>query len=749
MLDALDAELAELLKYDPPYEWRGGNAELINSTDHEVIAEGGAECLGGEVEIFDPVLDRSFGIEYLYQNKIPPNVLTLHGTEKANTPFRKGYAALYKVTLLNGYSFTATAKHKVLTTRGWCFVGYLLSSDVVLSCGRIPQDSNSAFYLPTSPRDVHRYAQITQGFRGRYFAYSRQCGGQPQREEDSARFSSPLLNDVLLRNYDGLHEDVRAFLSEHIHLHQLSYRPSIARSFLQNLLLQKAGEGCDSAQCNTLYHPRESVELSPYTTKTYPQNTFDELEYHAEHTSSHVLPFDNSPLSDYTVFGSPLSSIEYVRDDYYYDLTVSNAGHYLANGIWHHNTGKSYAACYKSHMLCREYPKAQGALIRKVSASIPGTIFLTMKRIIGDFPVTFFGGVNNPERIIYPNGSQIWLGGMDNPAKALSGERDFIQVCQAEELTINDWEIMTTRVTGRGAVMPFTSMFGDCNPSGPKHHLRERMRAGHLKMHHTVLQDNPTLFDKWGNPTEQGNLSIARLSALTGIRRKRLFEGLWASPEGLIYDNFGDSDVIPRFPIPDSWTRYVGLDFGLVNLAAVFFANRPGTKEFYLYRTYHSGGFSVASHVEQIMRGLKQIPFCVGGSKSEGNWRKEFRTSGLPVKEPDIKMVEVGIDRVYDAHAKHEIKVFDDCLEYLDQKRSYARELDKEGIPTENIADKATFHLLDAERYIISFIKRKGFRAQGANVDLYAPTKQANAGIIPARSNDEVDQLLKDYEDGR
>ena len=409
-------------------------------------------------------------------------------------------------------------------------------------------------------------------------------------------------------------------------------------------------------------------------------------------------------------------------------------------------TGKSFAACYKTHMACREYPKSQRAVVRKVAASIPGTILQTMKRIIGSFPVTYFGGENNPERIIYPNGSQVWVGGMDNPTKVLSGERDSIQVCQAEELTVNDWEVMTTRVTGRGAVSPYTQIFGDCNPGGSQHHLLKRAKAGHLQMLETYHKDNPTLFTADGQMTEQGRRTMAILDKLTGYRKKRLRFGIWSSPEGMIYDSFDEADVIPRFPIPKNWKRYFGLDFGLVNLAAVKFAQQPGTNTFYLYQTYHAGGFSVAKHVEKLLTGETEIPFCVGGAKSEGNWRNEFRACGLPVREPDIKAVEVGIDRVYGAHQEHEIKIFDDCLEYLDQKRSYARELDDSGIPTEKIADKETFHLLDAERYIIGFVKRKNVKAQQAAGNLYARPAQPKNAIIPAHSDADIDKMLEEYD---
>ena len=108
-------------------------------------------------------------------------------------------------------------------------------------------------------------------------------------------------------------------------------------------------------------------------------------------------------------------------------------------------------------------------------------------------------------------------------------------------------------------------------------------------------------------------------------------------------------------------------------------------------------------------------------------------------------MVEVGIDRVYEAHANNEIIVFNDLHEYLDQKHTYARELDDRDQPTEKIADKATFHLLDAERYIIGYIKRKGAKAQAHKVDLYGKP-QPTIKRQPTRSESEVERMLQEYD---
>lgn len=194
---------------------------------------------------------------------------------------------------------------------------------------------------------------------------------------------------------------------------------------------------------------------------------------------------------------------------------------------------------------------------------------------------------------------------------------------------------------------------------------------------------------------------------LPGWKYAMFYLGQFERPAGLIYDVFdARRDTCPRFPVPTSWPRYLGLDFGGVNTAGLFYAEEPGTDKLYLYREYHAGGRTAAEHTEHLLEDEPGIPLAVGGSKSEGQWRDEFTAAGLPVREPDISEVEVGIDRVYGAHKQHQIVVFDDLAGYLDEKARYHRELDAMGNVTEKIADKNTFHRMDAERYIVGWLKR-------------------------------------------
>ena len=226
------------------------------------------------------------------------------------------------------------------------------------------------------------------------------------------------------------------------------------------------------------------------------------------------------------------------------------------------DTGKTWVSCVRLHFVCCKYPNSQHGMVRKTYASMPGTVLKTFERVAAGSGVVAYGGAK-PERYIYPNGSTIWVGGMDKPERILSAERDSIYVNQAEELAVNEWEILGTRCTGRGAVVKTPQLHADCNPGGSKHWIKKSAAEKRLELLVARHVDNPSLYDEYamsdaqvlerwpaGLPdggqriggkvfilTESGRKRVASLSEkLTGMRRKRLFEGLWVTAEGTVYD---------------------------------------------------------------------------------------------------------------------------------------------------------------------------------------------------------------------
>lgn len=183
------------------------------------------------------------------------------------------------------------------------------------------------------------------------------------------------------------------------------------------------------------------------------------------------------------------------------------------------------------------------------------------------------------------------------------------------------------------------------------------------------------------------------------------YNAIFERPAGLIYDCFDETThKIKRFPIPDDWPRFMGVDFGGVNTAGVYWAKDPNSDRYFAYREYKAGGRTASQHAEQMCKREPHTPTAYGGAASEGQWREEFSAGGLPIFKPYIADVEVGINRVYGGFKTNKLYVFDDLDGLIDEIESYSRELDDEGEPTEKIEDKNTYHYLDATRYIMTHL---------------------------------------------
>lgn len=261
-------------------------------------------------------------------------------------------------------------------------------------------------------------------------------------------------------------------------------------------------------------------------------------------------------------------------------------------------TGKTWAALWRLDTLLSSTPKAQAALVRKVAADIGPTVLRTFKKVIerSQSCARPYGG-EKPEWYDYPNGARLYIGGMDRPGKVLSGERDFIYVNQAEELTLDDWETLTTRTTGRGAVTDTPMLFGDCNPGPPTHWIINRPV---LQVLYSKHEDNPSLFGEDGSATEQGKRSMRVLDNLTGVRKKRLRLGLWVAAEGTVYDFDRSVHLIDPFPIPPSWTRVRSIDFGYTNPFVCQWWALDGDGRMYLYREIYMTHRTVKVHAQKI-----------------------------------------------------------------------------------------------------------------------------------------------------
>lgn len=234
-------------------------------------------------------------------------------------------------------------------------------------------------------------------------------------------------------------------------------------------------------------------------------------------------------------------------------------------------TGKSYACLWKIHLVCLATPNVRALIVRKTHVSLTETGLVTYKthvaaEALAEGLVRWYGGSGDkPAAYIYSNGSTIVVGGLDKPQKIMSSEYDVAYVQEATELTLTDWEAITTRL--RNGAISVQQIIADCNPQQPSHWLKKRCDEGQTVMLYGRHEDNPRLFDLRSDGshvvTKGGAEYISKLDALTGVRKLRLRHGQWAAAEGIIYEEWRpDVHLVDRKVLPKDWVRVWGVDFG-------------------------------------------------------------------------------------------------------------------------------------------------------------------------------------------
>lgn len=137
----------------------------------------------------------------------------------------------------------------------------------------------------------------------------------------------------------------------------------------------------------------------------------------------------------------------------------------------------------------------------------------------------------------YPNGSKIWLRGIDQWERFKSMAFDVIWFMEMTEVEEEHIEGLKTRQRKRAnSSAPWRGVIGDVNPEYPQHWANKRALRGTSTRITTTLKDNPGYYDlQKGEYTKPGAEYRATLVAsLSGHRAMRYLHGEWVSATGAI-----------------------------------------------------------------------------------------------------------------------------------------------------------------------------------------------------------------------
>ncbi|WP_370665414.1 phage terminase large subunit [Streptomyces sp. IBSBF 2507] len=268
-------------------------------------------------------------------------------------------------------------------------------------------------------------------------------------------------------------------------------------------------------------------------------------------------------------------------------------------------TGKSLAMLQKAFYTSLMVPDCRSLIVRQTHASLTGSTLVTFEQqvapaALAEGVVKWFGGSpRKPAAYQFANGSEILVGGLDRPEKFLSTEFSRIYVDEATQISLKALETLITRLRGNAAT--YRQIILACNPDHPKHWIKQRCDDGTMRMILSLHRDNPLYVNLDGTLTERGVDYMAKLDALTGVRRLRYRDGIWAAAEGLVYEGWQDAvHVVDPFDIPAEWTRWVTIDFGFTNpFVAQLWAEDPDGR-LYLVREWVRTRMLVEDHATVI-----------------------------------------------------------------------------------------------------------------------------------------------------
>lgn len=291
-------------------------------------------------------------------------------------------------------------------------------------------------------------------------------------------------------------------------------------------------------------------------------------------------------------------------------------------------TGKSFAALYKILLMCLLNPGMRALIVRKTHKSLAATGLVTFREQVAKEAIEaklcwWYGGSSErPAQYIFENDSVIVVGGLDQNDKIMSSEYDVIFVQEATDCTPDDIEKLTTRL--RNGMVSFQQLLMDCNPQQPTHHLKKRCDEGRTVMLYGRHEDNPRLFDLLPDGTYQvtpyGESYIARLDALTGVRKERLRWGRWAAAEGIIYGDWKpEVHLSDRKRLPADWPAYWAIDFGYTNpFVWQMWRVDPDGRLWLEKEIYHTERL-VEDHAKQILSVVTHKGGGAGATK-KGQW---------------------------------------------------------------------------------------------------------------------------------
>ena len=402
--------------------------------------------------------------------------------------------------------------------------------------------------------------------------------------------------------------------------------------------------------------------------------------------------------------------------------------------------GKTHACFMELVFRCNKHAMLKGLYIRKTKQSA--------KEIMGDISIKSLRNVPHSlqqNRIIFPNGSYIRVGGYNTSNDLMNYHGANAEIIVIDELTAIRQEAYADLIANvRSARQGWKSrMLASTNPGlighkWVKDHFvipKRENRETTTRCIHSNTEDNVLL----------GNYKETNLEQLRGQKREMWLEGNWDLQVGQAFEFSDLRHVVKgtnywfeyngvRHIIDDSWIRIAGVDFGTSNpFCYLAGALDPHLSRLYVYKELYGTGMSTKDQARRIDMSMAEdevitVTYCDPAMKREHandpntSAIDDYAQYGVYLTPGDRKRVD-GKWKIDNLLATKSdgipgLVINKNCRNLIDQLATLTRD---ENNP-EDINTDEEDHAYDALRYMLSRYRDRSMRSTTSTEREQKPT---------------------------
>lgn len=356
--------------------------------------------------------------------------------------------------------------------------------------------------------------------------------------------------------------------------------------------------------------------------------------------------------------------------------------------------GKSRLAAEKVHAFCLKYPGATCLMLRKAREYTSKSIIpFYSQSVVGNDPRV---KLNKSDGVFsYYNGSTVFTGGMmgeeqREAVRSIGGEGglDVALMEEGNAFTRQDYEEILGRL--RHNAGGWRQLIIPTNPGPSLHWIkRDLINGGQAAVYYSGAKDNTH------NPPDY----LETLNQLTGMMRKRLVEGVWATAEGSVYDTFDPLVHICERSPEDFKAWYLCQDEGYTNPAVILLIGEDADGRWHVAREFYERGKLQADVVQVALAWtLEKNVLMDAVDAAAAGLIANLRQYGVPAQAAKGRVID-GIKLIQDRLAiqgdgRPRLTISPECINTRNEFESYVWKPEKDEPIKEND------HALDALRYL-------------------------------------------------